>query len=167
MSALESSSLPEEHLTLAEFARRSGTHPNTVRKFIREGAIEYLVEDTVLGCVVPPGSPKPSKFRYLLPRSAVQQVVANVNPSVKRVSNVTRGASVEATAGTSQNADGDITMLRQDIARLEAENVLLKKHNAFLENITDRLLPQLPPARNMELSTAARPWWRRLFGGRG
>ena len=54
--------------------------------------------------------------------------------------------------------------------RLEAENSLLREHNAFLQSMTDRLLPMLPPGPNTTSQASKAPWWalwRRRNRGEG
>lgn len=146
-------------LTIPTLARQVGAHPNTVRRLLRLGNIPYQVEDMVSGTVVPPEAPRPKRFRYLIPPAAVQHVVSLLVPSVNSPGKVPVSATGAITTVTSQVSTEEVYRLRRDVARLEGENALLKQHNAYMENLTDRLLPLLPPAPTTQQQDG-RPWWR-------
>lgn len=150
-----------QYLTLAEFAAEVGAHPNTVRKLLREGEVPYTVEDLATGERVSPDALRPSKFRYLVPASAIQHVAATIHTPVRSPRKVAVGNHSDGTTESLQGPDGEVTRLRSDVARLEAENALLREHNAFLRDLTERLLPMLPPASQASEAPKS-SWWRRL-----
>ena len=81
---------------------------------------------------------------------------------------VTVVGNTDGNTTTLQTPDGEVTRLRADVARLEAENGLLREHNAFLQDLTGRLVPMLPSGphtTSQESEVPRRAWWRRLFGG--
>mgnify|MGYP000907105012 CR=1 FL=1 len=159
---------PERHLTLPSFARECGAHPNTVRKLIREGKLPYTVEDLATGDLLLPEAARPRRFRYMVPASAIQHVIATLNPAVRSASQAREAPVADVTTDTSHAPAEVVTMLRGDVARLEAENALLRAHNAFLQDLTDRLLPMLPPAPNTTSQAQAAPrrsWLARIFRG--
>ena len=153
-----------QYLTLAEFAAEVGAHPNTVRKLLREGEVPYAVEDLATGERVSPDAVRPSKFRYLVPASAIQHVAANIHEPVRSSHKVNVGGHSEPTTGSLRGPDESIHKLSADVARLEAENALLRAHNTFLQDLTERLLPMLPPASQASEAPKS-SWWRRLFRG--
>lgn len=169
------------YLTLAEFAAEVGAHPNTVRKLLREGGVPYTVEDLATGERVSPEALRPNKFRYMVPASAIQHVAATIHEPVRSSGKVAGGGHSEPTARTLQGPDESTHKLRADVARLEAENALLREHNAFLQDLTERLLPMLPPtsqacevapkpdddetARPEPAQPRRRPFWAWWFGG--
>ena len=157
-------SLDTLHLTIADLADRAGAHPNTVRKLLKAGNIPYIVEDLVSGHLSPPEAQRPKRFRYLIPESAIQHVVATLNPPVSSPSKVQKSGIMAGNTVTLHAPAEELNRLRRDVVRLEAENALLKDHNAYMRDLTDRLLPLLPPAGNTT-SQGGGPkrrgsWWR-------
>jgi hypothetical protein len=167
---------PERHLTLPDFARECGAHPNTVRKLLREGQIPYTVQDLATGELVAQDAQRPKRFRYMLPASAIQHVVATLNPPVRTTSQVRTAPAGDVTTDGLHAPIEVVTKLRSAVERLEAENALLREHNAFLRDLTERLLPMLPPTPNTTSQTESpatqapttaprRSWWSRMFRG--
>ncbi len=150
-----------DYLTIAQFAERVGAHPNTVRKIVRSGDIPYLVEDTLSGDLLSPEAPRPVRFRYLLDPVGIQHVVANLNPPVRSPSKAAMSPPLPATTVTLHETTEELNKLRRDVAMLGAQNELLQQHNAFLQGLTDRLIPLLPPASDTATTEAVRRrWWQ-------
>jgi hypothetical protein len=165
---MDSDAGQERYPTLADFAREVGAHPNTVRKLLREGEVPYTVEDLASGAHVRPEALRPNKFRYLVPASAIQHVAATIHEPVRSSRKVTGAGDSGPNTVTSQGPGESAIKLRADVARLEAENALLREHNTFLQDLTERLLPMLPAGPNTTSQAGEVPkasWWRRLFRG--
>lgn len=162
----------EKHLTLAEFAAEVGAHPNTVRKLLREGEVPYTVEDLVTGERVSPEALRPTKFRYLVPASAIQHVAATIHAPVRSSGKVAVGGHSEPTTGTLQGPDEATHKLRADVARLEAELDAAREREAWLRQRVEEaeaerreLVARVPLALPAASDTQKRrSWWRRLFG---
>ena len=155
----------EGYLTIGDFASKVGAHPNTVRKLIRSGDIPYLVENTLSGELLSPEAPRPVRFRYLIDPAAIQHVVAALNPPIRSQGNVQMLPAQPPNTVTLPIQLEELNRLKREVATLQAENTLLRHHTSYLENLTDRLIPLLPPADNtIPEPVVNRRWWH--FWGR-
>lgn len=175
-------------LTLAQVAERAGVHQNTVRKLTRDGIVTSQCENMESGELVSPDAPRPKRFRYLYPPSAVAGIAAAVHDKVISQEVPTGGPEVvlpqTPNTVTLQVTPEELIRLRERIAeersRADTAEALLKRAEGELSDVkhererlweqVQRLLPPASPGPNTGISQATevpvkhRSFWQRLTG---
>lgn len=175
-------------LTLAQVAERAGVHQNTVRKLTRDGLVTSQCEDMESGELVSQKAPRPKRFRYLYPPSAVAGIAAAIHDKVtsQEAPTVSHDVVLPQTPNTVtlQVTPEELIRLREKIAeekaRADTAEALLKRAEGELSDVkhererlweqVQRLLPPAPQEPNTDTSQATeasvrrRSLWNRLVG---
>ena len=184
--------LPIQYLSIGDFATLAALSPRTVRRLINEGRLPAMVDDQHTLAPYQPGQLLPPAFRYVLdpaqveeaqwlatkpsPR-AIRQAESGVAPQAAQVAQEAQEAREAEIARLQEQlaeqaailADRDVqlTELRVREASLEATATAQAGEIQRLMHITDRIMPLLPPAPQVQATSPppAEPARRRGFFG--
>lgn len=158
---------PPQYLTIGDFAKLAELSPRTVRRLITDGQLPAMVDDQHTLTLYQPGQLLPAAFRYVVdaaqaeearrlaaepsPRAS-RQVESSVAPHVAQAAQEAQQAEVARLqaqvaeqAAILADRDAELLSLRTREASLEATATAQAGEIERLMQITERLLPLLPP----------------------